>query len=407
MLRHCFVGIMVLVTLQTSGNTWEQTLSQKSGQLDLYWNNSTPFIYVNDKGNLTGIEFEIMNSFRDFLLRKYKVDLTLNWKEETKAFLDIFEIMKDTIVSNQFGMAAISITQARQEIVQFSDPYFPDVAVLVSSQGTPIVHETEEIIQMLKNMVAVTIKGTNYERLLLNLQKDSDIDFEIKYIESHLNILASIRQAPNQFGYVDLPIYLMLIRDGSELTRQNLFTVRGTGYGIIMPKGSDWSKPFNEFLYDPVYRQEIAMIISKYLGSELFEFIDSLFDRDQMGTSILTKEKEIQLEHIKNVNLRLEEERKVRQLLIVGIIVSSALLLIIGILFYNKQKTAALLQRQKNLIETQKDDIGIKNEQLINRNAQLISLNEEKNNLVRILAHEFTIAIESSHRIDQGAFRKG
>jgi len=96
----------------------------------------------------------------------------------------------------------------------------------------------------------------------------------------------------------------------------------------------------------------------------------------------------MQLEMMKNVNLRLEQEVAVRRILIVSTSISVILLIVIGYLFYNNQRSTAQVIGQKDQIEEPFEDIRQKNEQLMNRNAQLVALNEEKNNLVRILAHD-------------------
>ncbi|MFY0655087.1 MAG: transporter substrate-binding domain-containing protein, partial [Cyclobacteriaceae bacterium] len=302
------------------GNSWDQAQLTKKANLTLYWYTSDPFIYPNPNQNLTGLEYEIINSFKDFLQRRYSINLELRWSE-TKSFYNIIEKVQHSSEAC-FGVSAFSITKERQKIVRYTNSYLPDITVLISSKGTPIVHSYEEFDKLVTNLEAITIKGTIYEPLLDQLQSQLNNPFKVNYIGSDQNVLDIISEAGNRFGFIDLPIYLMTIKQGSELTRQNFFTVKGMGYGFIMPQNSDWNIPFNEFLADPVYKREVAQIISNYLGTELYEIIDNLFEGEPLGTSILTKEKEIQLALIQNANLRLEEEREFKRLLIFGIVVS-------------------------------------------------------------------------------------
>ncbi|MEQ9403377.1 MAG: ATP-binding protein [Cyclobacteriaceae bacterium] len=385
-----YIIAIILLTIArfcVLGESWQSALSSKKATLDLYWFESIPFIYEDANGQLTGVEYEIMTSFRDFLKEQHGVELELNWIEAA-SFPDIMVQVINSDKTNLVGVSAFSISEERKQTMAFTDPYLPDISVMVSSEGSPIVTSYEEVLAMVEKMTAVTIDETNYERLLLNLEKDLNRKFDIIYIQSHENILDNIAAAPERFGFIDLPVYLMFIRNGGKLSRQNFFTYRGTGYGFVLSKESDWDVPFNEFMADPKYKEEIAKIISGYIGPELYGFIETLYDGDQLATSILTKEKEIQLELIKNANLRLEEERVIRRLLIIGIVVAIIFLVAIGILFYQNRQTTRMLVRQKNRIELQQADIGQKNEQLLNRNKQLIALNEEKNDLMRILAHD-------------------
>jgi signal transduction histidine kinase len=386
-----FLFLLVLVAQggeALSKGTWQEALVNKDAQLDLYWFTSSPFIYKDASGKLTGIEYDLLDAFADYVSDQHDVEVSLNWIEANNFNQIIDLIQDDNQRLNSLGVSAFSITEERGKIVAFTDPYFPDVTVLVSSQGSSIVDTYDEIHQMMSQMTAVTIKGTTYESLLFDLKRNLKAEFEILYIDSDENVLDYISRSSERFGFIDLPIYLMLVEQGGELVRQNLFTVRGTGYGLCMPLSSDWRQPFNEFLADSSSQKQIAQILGNYLGEDLYQFIDGVEQEEQLGTSILTKEKELQLALIKNANLRLEEEQAFKKALILGIVITGLFLLIIGILFFKNNRKTKILIHQKSQIEDQQRDIHQKNEQLMNRNTQLMSLIEEKNHLVRVMAHD-------------------
>jgi signal transduction histidine kinase len=379
--------VITLIRLNAQSLSWEEAQQKGEATLDLHWYISNPFIYLNKNGEPEGLEVEILESFQTYLKENYQVDLKLNWVE-SKSFNYILEEIATETNPNAFGVSAFSITDMRKERVKFTDSYLSDVAVLVSSKGTPIVRTLGEINKMMEDMTAVTIKGTTYEQFILDLKKQLNLSFEILYIESDKNILQEISKADDRFGFIDLPIYLMLIKRGGTLTRQNFFTIKGNGYAYIAPPKSDWTQIFNEFLAEPKTTVKLATITSKYMGPELYNFIDGLYSEDNLGASILTKEKEIQLEQLKNTNLLLEKEKNTRVTYIIITIIVTILLGIIITLFYREQKISNLLSRKNMQIEQQQQSIQSKNEQLSNRNLQLTSLNEEKNNLVKILAHD-------------------
>lgn len=380
-----FSTVFSLVGLRA--NSWENAKSEKKALLDVYWDVSSPFIYNDKQGQLTGLEFEILGCFQSYLKATHDVDLTLNWIK-AQNFNALIKLVSGTLSQNSIGVSALSITEERLKTAQFTAPYLADVAVLVTSKGTPILESHEEVIMMLQSMSAVTIKGTKYESLLLNLKEQLQIDFEIIYIESNQNVLKGVLAADNRFGFIDLPIYLLLIREGGDLTRQNFFTVKGNGYGFMLPTLSDWKQPLDDFFLDPNYQPKIDSIISKYLGGELYSFMQKSFPEQQLGTSILTKEKELQLALLKNANERLQREKLFTRVLTLGLSVFAMLVVIIGWLFYRKRNSARLILSQKHQNERYQQDIKQKNEQLVSRNARLIAMNEEKNNLVRILAHD-------------------
>ncbi|UXP31970.1 ATP-binding protein [Reichenbachiella agarivorans] len=378
---------MLLIPWLVNGQSWRNAQINKKAQLDLLWFTSVPFIYADPSGKMVGVECEIMEAFKIYLNDKYQVDLKLNWVE-TNNFYRIIERVRDSSQPQFIGVSALSITDERKDFLKFTEPYLPDITVLVSSKGTPIVHGYDQIYDMMISMKAVTIKGTSYENMLIDLRNQLGVEFEIIFIESDRNILDVINQSTDRFGFIDLPIYLMLIKRGEVLTRQNFFTTKGKGYSFIMPPSSDWDIPFNEFMSDPDVKMEIAQIVSEYMGPELFEFMDHVDEHEQLSTSILTKEKEMQLALIQNANLKLEEEKEYKRMLVFGIVIIGLFLLVIAVLFFNNQRTTKILIEQKAQIEEQQSDIRQKNEQLLNRNIQLLALNEEKNNLVNILAHD-------------------
>ena len=366
---------------------WKTAREQKAASIDVYWYVSVPFIYEEPGAGLTGIEYELMSLFREYLKAEYDVALEVNWRE-AKSFAHIMDTVSQSDQPDIFGASAFSITPIRQAALQFTAPYLPDIAVLVSSQGSPIVETQEEIAQMMSEMVAVTIEGTTYEDFLFDLRNQLDIDFEMTYIQSDFNILDKISEAADRFGYIDLPIYLMLIKRGGDLTRQHVFTIRGTGYGLIMPLGSGWNGPFNEFLINDQYRPKIDSVFSTFLGQSLFDFMEEIKTASQVGTSILAKEKELQLDLIRNTSLMLERQKTYTRFLIIGIGLSMALLVLIFWLFFRNKRTTRELIKRKNQVEAHQDELQKKSEQLMSRNEGLLALNEEKNNFVRILAHD-------------------
>lgn len=387
--KFLLIAISLHMNLLCQAQTWQKSVESGIATLDLHWNKSEPFIYYNEDGELAGVEYENVKLFKQFLAERYAIDLTLNWIE-INSFKGVLDTIIHSNMPNQFGVSAFSITPEREKVLKFTDSYLSDIVVFVSSKGSRIVTTSEEIDELFEDKTAICIRSTIYEDLLYDLKKRLKVDFEIKFIESDESVVGYIGSNNDCFGFIDLPIYLNLVKNGggSSVTRQNLFTVQGTGYGYIMPSHSDWNIPFNEFLVDQHYKRELVNVISKYFGKEYIDFIEKLYSGEELGTSILTEEKELQLALIENANLKLDKEETIRKILTWGVIVATLLLAIIGFLFFHHDKNTKLLLQKKNQILSQRESIRKQNRQLTTQNEQLVSLNEEKNNLVRILAHD-------------------
>lgn len=388
MIIKYFVPLLFfLFTHNAISQTWQEAKRSQKAILEILWYESKPFIRQNANGEMEGLEVDILRAFSDYLEEIHNVKLSMNWVKPG-GFYDIIKMTHTSQSPNILGASAFSITEERKELIKYSTSYLPDITVLVSSQGTPIVTNFEQIESLMQGMTAITISGTVYESLLLDLQDKLNMNFEIEYISSDDNVLDYINQTPKSFGFIDLPIYLMWIKKGSPLVRQNFFTAQGTGYGFIMPKTSDWNVPLRQFMNSPTYRDRIGEIISKHIGTDIFEFIDNLNEGEILGTTLLTKEKEMHQAIIKNVTARLAKEESYRHYLLIVISLTLVFILAISLGLYKIGKNNRLLTRQKSQIEAQQNDIRQKNDQLLNRNEKLVKVNDEKNYLVNILAHD-------------------
>src|ERR1043166_5515466 len=88
-------------------NPWKETLNSKKGNLVVYWYPSTPFIFENEKGEVAGVEYEILEGFKKFLHDQYQIELTIQWKK-SQGFLDVLNDVKNS-KAPALGSSAFSI----------------------------------------------------------------------------------------------------------------------------------------------------------------------------------------------------------------------------------------------------------------------------------------------------------
>jgi signal transduction histidine kinase len=367
-------------------NSWEEAKKSKNAIIEIYWYESRPFIYKTRKG-MEGIEFEIMEDFKTYLKEKHGIEITLVWKE-AKSFANTYTIIRDTKRSGIFAVSAFSITAERKLEVDFSPPYIADISVLITSMDVPIVNTRDEFNRVFSNLTAITIEGTTYEHELLRLKNIEKVPFRIQYISSSENILRTVEELDNTFGFIDLPVYMMVFKNNPSINvkRQNLFPMKREGYAIIYPQGSDWGVPMRQFFADRDFKKELEKNIAKYIDVELYHFIENLALDSHDPLVLLTKEKEIQYNDLLGMSKQLEREARTRNYLIMLIVVILIFLIIIIILYLKRKE-------QNVRIETQRKNIEIQNQQLEKRNYHLLSLDEEKNNLIKVLAHDLRTPI--------------
>ena len=374
--------------------SWEKVNAEKKGALTVYWFESRPFIYENDDKQLAGIEYELIIGLATFVKQKYNVDLDIKWIE-AESFDNVFERVQKT-TKPCFGASAFSITQKRQALVNFSPSYMSDIMVMISNKNIPITESAEEFYRTFTKLRAVTIKGTTYEHDLLQLKQKLEMPFEIDYISSAQNILRTIEERENTFGFIDLPMYMMYFSENPSIMvrRQNFNPVKREGYGILIPKNSDWINPVQEYFAQVTFQSDFEKVIAQHLDIQLYRFVESLAMQSNRNVELLTKEKEIQDKDLTNKARQIEEQTRVNYFLTALVIIAFFFLVIIVFLYKKSNR-----QRQK--IETQQKNIEFKNQQLEQRNQHLVMLDEEKNNLIKILAHDMRAPLNQMQGLSQ------
>lgn len=382
--------------------TWAEALRAKKATLYIYWYESRPFIYENENGQMAGIEQEILTGFKDYVREKYHVDLTLQWKE-TQNFENTYLTVCNETLPGAFGVSAFSITQTRKERVKFTLPYMPDISVLISSKNIPIVQNGEEFDKIFSGLEAITIKGTTYEEDLHKLKAERGIDFKMRYVPSYQNILATISSSENAFGVIDLPTYMVDLNKnaGMSVNRQNIVPFKREGLAFITPLNSDWAEPVNEYLSGAKFQLTIHPIMGKYLDHSVYNFMEDLASSADNEVMLLTFEKEIQHRDQQGKSEQILRESIFRNILTASITVVLIFLVIIFLLYRKQNKINQQLTSQKKEIEDQRISIERQNAQLEKRNDQLSHLNEEKNNLIKILAHDLRTPINQVQGLAQ------
>lgn len=382
----CIVYILLVGSMAYGHDmTWKEVKRDKVGSIDLYWNVSRPFIFKNSDGTMGGIEAELLEGFVTYLDLTYDIKLTLNYIE-SESFKAFYELIKNSTTNGEFGVSALSITPDRKEHVLFTVPYMIDVAVMVSRSDVPLFSTLQEFRNYAPSLKAITVEATTYEAKLKELRADG-FNFDIEYIPSIQPIIPNIINRNNAFGYVDLPLYLIELKNDPSMPifRQNLYPIKGQGYGLIMPKNSDWKPIFDEYLKSPYFLSIKDKIIGHYLEKDIYNIIKNLSIGENVNADeliiLLTKEKEFQNNVLTKNALQNQQEKLVRIGLLILVIGTFIIAIFYYRLYVGKKGALEDLEIVKEKIEQQQ----LKIEQA---NAQLLDMNDEKNNLIRVLAHD-------------------
>ncbi len=384
-------GLCLAFSLHAESNTepsWAQVYKQRGGTVKAIWFESRPFIYRDVDGKMKGIEYELVEGFAAFIRKQYNVNLTVQWVE-AKSFSDAYTAIGNQTENATFALSAFSITTKRDELVDFSPPYMSDISVLITSDNVPILSNVDALHEILPRLHAVTIRETTYEQELKRLRDDGHLDFKIDYIPSSENIMETIAARDSAFGFIDLPVYMMLFHEDPSIKvkRQNLLPLKREGYAIIYRENGDWRMPLEEYFRQPQFHTELEKIIARYIDLELYHFVERLAEQSSDETiMLLTKEKEIQYRDLLGKADIIVKETRLRKFLF-SLTVLTLISLVVILTLYRKRN------EQKEKIEAQGKILALKSNELEQRNQHLVALDEEKNNLIRILAHDLRTPI--------------
>lgn len=345
---------------------------------------------------MKGIEYEILMGLPEFLRKNHGVEVSIVWKE-AESFSRTYGSIRDQKEKGSLGVSAFSITEKRKGEVDFTPAYMSDITVLITSEDIPVMKDLEGFNAIIPKLTAITIKETTYEEELMRLQNHGKLPFRIKYIPSSANIMQSIASRDSSFGFIDLPVYMLLFNEDPSIKvkRQNFFPIKREGYAFILPEGSDWAIPLNEYFSNNNFKSELEQIIGRYIDLDLYYFVEGLaVQSDDQVVMLLTKEKEIQSKDLLGKTQQVIDETRKRNFFIVVMSVTFVFLVITAIQYKKRNE-------QKEKIEAQQKSIEQKSEQLEKRNQHLLALDDEKNNLIKILAHDLRTPINQIQGLAQ------
>ncbi|MTI21119.1 transporter substrate-binding domain-containing protein, partial [Fulvivirga sp. RKSG066] len=364
-------------------DSWAAAKKNGRATLNCHWFDSKPFIYPKD-GSVSGFEYDLLLEFQKFVKQQYGVTLKLTW-HKCSSFKATYDTIHYMSAPNAVGASAFSITTERAQEVKFTQPYLPDISVIVSDYKIPIAYNEQDFDTIFNTLKAITIRQTTFEQHLSALKAERNLNFSVAYIPSSTDLIGTIANTKDAFGYIDLPSYLTALQDTINIKRQYLFSFRNKGIGFILPTNSDWEEPFQTFISDPNFAEMNELLIAKHFGPDVPFLINNIASGADISSKdevlLLTKEKEIQAQELLESALTLQRNN----LISTGFIIGFSILLVISAITYNqyrqKVKSNKLLSEQKDQIERQ--------------NERLIAINNEKNNLINILAHDLRSPINS------------
>ncbi len=382
----CFACLLHVYSLpdnlnRLSGDEWDIVQENKFGEITICYSPEVPFVYETEDG-LAGIEVDILNNFANYLRKSKNIEISFNWVL-IEDFDEFYKTVKNA-TGGVLGMGGVTIAPNRKKELQFSPSYLRDVSVLITHVDIPIAKSLEEIKNNFMAFTAVTTKGTTFEKDLFEITNRYLGNVPVKYVRNTSQITKIIAENGASFGYVSLPIYLSMIKEGMQIHRQNLFTKFYEGYGLIFPLNSQWSEPINEFFLRKEFQKEVKKIVQRHAKIDDDNLLDISLNTQKIDPwnnelAILNKENEIQ-----NLKLSKKEDELNQQKLVIQFIFAFIALFLISVgvvvLFYRNQIRAnRKIKEAYGQLKDQSEKIAMQNEEIQTQNELL---EQQKNEII-------------------------
>ncbi len=358
-------------------DSWEQVFAEKKGTVTALWYDIEPFIYKNSKGQLEGVEYEIMESLKTYLKNRYGIALNIDWVN-AQSFENIYEQVKQTKDKGVFGWSYYSITPERKKEVQFSPAYMPDLNIVVTNNGEPVYATAQELTDKLKDMQAYTMANTTMDEDVLSLKSNFYKELKVARQVDDYEVMRNIAADRMGFGYVPLSVYIVGLQKGIKVKRQNVLSTRREGFAAVMPKQSDWQQLLQEYFNTEEFRIKAGDIVTKYLGSEVTDLVlgnkGNAGGKQMTDLELVSLEKEIVTKRLVETALQVQRERNIRSAIVAAIGLGLVFFLLNYRRYIAKQRLNKELVQRNEIIMQQKKEI-----EKINRTLELKFLQSRLN----------------------------
>ncbi|TAG46167.1 MAG: hypothetical protein EAZ31_00770 [Cytophagia bacterium] len=347
--------------------SWAKAKELKKGKIIFYYYDVKPFFYT-EQAERKGPESELVEAFIKYIKREHSIELEVEY-QSYEEFPKYYNKVKNGM-TGEFGIGTTSITDKRLSEIKMSKPYLPDIDVMVNSPNLPVAKDTTEWLQIFKKAKAVTVPNSAFEKNLLEFRRiKPNLDFI--YVLNRGKVREKLLENDNLFALYPLPDYLYWHNQGVKLKRQNLFSLQRKGYGIIMPKNSDWDGILNAFLEDTIFKKEWQIILEKHFSKEIHKFISDYRGEKNKEMALLHHEKEQQGAEIERNQTMMKLQKSTQTMLIfILVVVGLVILLVIGLVFVQIRNNN-ILKAKNHEIEAQKEELEVSYSVLNKQNKQI------------------------------------
>jgi putative glutamine transport system substrate-binding protein len=181
-----------------------------------------------------------------------------------------------------FGLADVTVTEARKSEVQFSPSFFSNVSILLTNESVPDLKDFSNLSSEFNGMTMIVQKGTTHEKRAKELKSSTFPSLKIESVTSFKACYEKVNEDASYFTYLDFSSYLTAIDEVKSIKRHSAGDKTGEEFGFIMPKNSDWGPVMADFFNKDggfTNSTEYKKIVANTLGTHVVAMLNSINEK--------------------------------------------------------------------------------------------------------------------------------
>jgi ABC-type amino acid transport substrate-binding protein len=257
------------------GDPIAQVRASGQGRVVVVYVPSDGWSYRDGSGTLTGATVEILRDFFHWVEDREGVELEVSWASDDDWTRFYRRVRNGS--DGVFGIGNVTMTQARRSELDFSPPYLNNVAVLITHAQVPELASMEEATEAFQGFTAHPYRGTLHEERVNALRERRIPGLRVLPLDSNDEILEAVASSPDRLAWIDVYAYWRAVEQGLPLRRHPAGDDDSEAFGIILPRGSDWTPLLEAFFEEgDGYRNGDRYVehLRTHLGATVTELLE-------------------------------------------------------------------------------------------------------------------------------------
>ena len=245
--------------LGEASETTEEALVHDKTYIIATDNTYAPFEFIDDSGNLVGIDMDLMAAIAEDQGFEYEMRV-LGFNAAVQA---LESQQADGVI------AGMSITPEREESFDFSEAYYQSSLSFMVQEDSDI-----QTLEDLKGKRIAVKTGTQGNDLVESMQEE--YDFEIVVFEDTANMYEEVIVGNSDAAVEDFPVISFAINSGQVPLRtlEETFDVGAYGFAVLGGENATLLEAFDRGLANLQASGEYDNIVSEYIGTPAAETDD-------------------------------------------------------------------------------------------------------------------------------------